>query len=137
FSRSVEKIEKIGEIGPIDIVTFEAVTFRAIHQIVTGKLAVVRRGIRVMIVRGHNDKRHLLHRGDVQSFMGRPRLHAAFTNASQPDKILFAFEALGHERSDRDRDHRAKMTDHCELAVARTATMNVAVASAHWALSRT
>src|SRR4029077_8981707 len=44
---------------------------------------------------------------------------------------------LGHECPDRDRDHRAKMTDHRELAVARTAPMNVAVASTHWALPRT
>ena len=42
---ALTKAADLGEISAIDAVTFVAVTFRAIHEIGTGKRAVVRRGV--------------------------------------------------------------------------------------------
>src|SRR5206468_2192617 len=63
-------------------------------------------------------------------------LHPAFTDAGQADEILFAMKPLCHQRAHSYRNHRAEMTDHRELTVGRFSAMNVAVAPAHWPLSR-
>ena len=68
------------QIGAVDSRAFVTVTLRAIDQIRAGKLAVVRRGIGVMIVGRDHDQRHLLDRGDVHPFMRRAGLHAAFAD---------------------------------------------------------
>src|SRR6266852_2057071 len=89
-----------------------------------------------MIIRCDDDQRHLLNSGNVHSFVERARLHSAFADATQADESLFASESFRHQRAHRHRNHRAKMTDHGELIIARSATMNIAIASAHWALAR-
>src|SRR5712692_4569578 len=89
-----------------------------------------------MIVGCDNDERNLFDRRDVHSLVKRTRLHAAFTDATQTDEILFAFETLGHQRAHRHRNHRAEMTDHGELALERKAAVNIAIAPAHRALPR-
>ena len=137
FHRATDDVETSrAKIRSIDLVTFESVTLRAIHQIGAGKFAVVRRRVRVMIVRRDHDERHLLDRGDVHSLVRRAGLHAAFADRRQADKILFAFESFRHKRAHRHRNHRAEMTDHGELTFERFAAMNVAVASAHRTLPR-
>src|SRR6266567_2548038 len=90
-----------------------------------------------MIVGCDDDERNLLDRREVHPLVKRTRLHAAFTDATQTDEILFAFETLRHQRTDRDRNHRAEMTDHGELALARKAPVNIAIAPAHRPLPRT
>src|SRR5438477_11794012 len=89
-----------------------------------------------MIVRCNDDERHLFDSGEVHAFMKRAGLHPAFADATQADKVFFAAESLRHQSTDRDRDHCAEVTNHGELIVPWSAAMNVAVASAHWALSR-
>src|SRR6266705_3112293 len=89
-----------------------------------------------MIVRCNDDERHLFDRSEVHAFMKRAGLHPAFADATQADKVFFAVESLCHQGTDRDRGHRAEVTNHGELIVPWSAAMNVAVASAHWALSR-
>src|SRR5260370_41106759 len=69
--------------------------------------------------------------------MKRAGLHSAFDNAAQTDKVFFTVESLRHQCTYRDRNHRAEVTNHGELIVHWSATMNVAVTPAHWPLSRT
>ena len=54
----------------------------------------------------------------------------------RPTKSFFAFHSFRQQLTDHDRNHRAEVTDHRQLVLARPATMNVAVASAHRALAR-
>src|SRR5256886_918842 len=89
-----------------------------------------------MIVRCNDDERHLFDSSEVHALMKRSGLHPAFADATQADKVFFAVESLRHQCTDRDRDHCAEVTNHGELIVAWSAAMNVAVASAHWPLSR-
>src|SRR6266853_237761 len=89
-----------------------------------------------MIIRCDDDQRHLLNSGNVHSFVKRARLHSAFADATQADESLFASESFRHQRAHRHRNHRAKMTDHGELILLWAAPMNIAIASAHWALAR-
>src|SRR6266480_32861 len=89
-----------------------------------------------MIVCRHDNKRHLLNRGDVHSFMERSSLHSAFTDACETDKILFVSASFRHQRADCHRNHRSKMTDHCQLIVTWPATVNVSIPSAHRSLAR-
>ena len=78
----------------------------------------------------------LLDGGDVHPLVERAGLHPAFANACEPDKILFAAPPFGHERTVRNRNHRAEVTDHRQLIFAWPATMNVSVPSAHRPESR-
>src|SRR2546430_14467730 len=89
-----------------------------------------------MIVRSNDDKGPLLDAGEVHAFRKRAGLHPAFADATQADEVFFAAESLRHQCTDRDRDHCAEVTNHGELIVPWSAAMNVAVASAHWTLSR-
>ena len=69
LDRAADHVQTRGEIGAIDIAAFEAVALRLRGEIVAGKLALVRRGVGVMIVRRHHHERHLLDRGDVHPFV--------------------------------------------------------------------
>ena len=86
-----------------------------------------------MIVCRDDHQRDFFHCGDVHSFVERPGLHPAFADAGKTDEVFFAFKSLGHQGAHRDRNHRAEVADHCELVLARVTSMNIAVASAHWA----
>src|SRR5260370_12456918 len=97
----------------------------------TGELTVIRRRVSVMIVRRHDNERHLFDCGEVHAFVKRAGLHSAFANAAQTDKVFFTVESLRHQCTYRDRNHRAEVTNHGELIVHWSATMNVAVTSAH------
>ena len=52
FHGAANDVEACAQIRPVDAVAFKSVTFRAIYQVSTRKLTVIRRGIRIMIVRG-------------------------------------------------------------------------------------
>ena len=80
LDRGADDFEALRQVGAVDRAAFVAVAFRTIDQIRTGKLAIVRRGVGVMIVRRDDDQRHLLDRGDVHPFVRRTGLHAAFAN---------------------------------------------------------
>src|SRR5437899_7136670 len=122
--------------GSINSVTLKAVAFRPIHQVVTGELPIIRRGIGVMIICRDNHERHLFDRRDVHSFVKGARLNSALPNGGKAHESFFAFESFRHERANRDRHHSAEVTDHGELAFGRPTTVNVAVAPAHRPLSR-
>src|SRR6266516_4253454 len=134
--RATDYIQTICKIGSIDRVTFESVTRRAINQIMTSYLAVVWRGISIMIVRRDDNERHLFDSGYVHSFVERAGLHTAFADARQADKVFLTAESFRHQRAHRHRNHRAEVTDHSELIVARPAPVNIAVSSTHGALPR-
>ena len=55
----------------------------------------------------------------------------------RPTKSFLALHPLRQQFADDDRNHRAEMADHRELACLRTAAVNISVASAHRALPRT
>ena len=69
-----------GQIGAVDRAAFVTVAFRAIDEIRAGELAIVRRGVSVMIVRRDDDQRHMLDRGDIHPFVRRASLHPAFAD---------------------------------------------------------
>ena len=75
-----DDFEALRQVGAVDRAAFVAVALRAIDQIRTGELAVVRRGVGVMIVCRDDDQRHMLDRGDVHPFVRRAGLHAAFAD---------------------------------------------------------
>ena len=87
-----------------------------------------------MIVRRDDHEGHLFDCGDVHSFMERAGLHATFADAGQADEVFLALRSFRHQCADRDRNHRAEMTDHGELILPWAAAMNIAVTSAHRAL---
>src|SRR6476620_5047030 len=84
-----------------------------------------------MIVCRDDNERHLFDSSDIHSLMERTGLHSAFADARKADEVFLAFKSLGHQCADRDRHHRAEMTNHCEFVLARMAAVNVAVASSH------
>ena len=55
----------------------------------------------------------------------------------QAGRSAFGEPLIDVTRTYRDRNHRAEVTNHGELIVQWSATMNVAVTSAHWPLPRT
>src|ERR1043166_9055590 len=69
FYRRADNVEALCQISAVHFVTFEAVTAGAIDQLVTREFALVRGGIRVMIVGGDDHQRHMLDRRNIQSFM--------------------------------------------------------------------
>src|ERR1043166_980889 len=86
--------QALREVGPVDRAALVTVGLGPIDQVRTGELAVVRRGIRVVIVGGHDDQRDVLDRGDVHAFVRRTGLHAAFANRGKPDKPFSPFIRL-------------------------------------------
>src|SRR5256885_1375305 len=80
LNRGADNFEALRQVGAVDRATFVTIAFSAIDQVRAGKLAVVRRGVGVMIVRRDDDKRHVLDRGDVHPFVSSASLHAAFAN---------------------------------------------------------
>src|SRR4029079_3768376 len=100
FDRTANYIQARGKISSVNTVTFESVSNRARHQIVARKLAVVRRRVRIMIICGDYYERHLLHCGDVHSFVECSGLHSPFADARQADKIFLSSESLGHQCAD-------------------------------------
>src|SRR5436853_4507828 len=89
-----------------------------------------------MIVRRNNDQRNLFDRGDVQTLMGRTSLHPAFTNRGQTDKSAFTLEFFREQDPNGHRNHRAEVADHGQLSFSGPASVDIAVASSHRALSR-
>jgi hypothetical protein len=96
FHRAADDVETGAKIGAVDAITFETVAFGAVDQIRAGEFAVVRRGIGVMVIRGHDHERDLLDRGDIHAFVGGAGLHSAFPDGGETDKILFAFCSFRH-----------------------------------------
>jgi len=76
-----------------------------------------------MIVRRDDNERDLFDSGDVHSFVERPRLHAALADARQADNFFSPRNRFASTRH-RHRNHRAEVTDHRELIIARPAPMN-------------
>ena len=89
-----------------------------------------------MIVRRDDNERHLFDSRDVHALVKRAGLHAAFADARQADKVFLTAESFRHQRAHRHRNHRAEVTNHGQLIVARPAPVNIAVSSTHRALSR-
>src|SRR5205814_9696741 len=84
-----------------------------------------------MIVCRDDHQRHLFDCGDAHSVMERAGLHPAFTNARQTDEIVLSCKSFRHESANRDRNHRAEVTDHGELVLLWPATKNISFAPAH------
>ena len=55
----------------------------------------------------------------------------------RPTKSFSPLHPLGQQLADNDRNHRAEMADHGELALLRATAMDIAVAPAHRSLART
>src|SRR5438445_659317 len=89
-----------------------------------------------MIVRRDDNERHLFDSRDVHALVKRAGLHAAFADARQADKVFLTAESFRHQRAHGHRNHRAEVTNHGQLIVARPAPVNIAVSSTHRALSR-
>src|SRR5881397_3465274 len=89
-----------------------------------------------MIICRDDDQRHLFYCRDIHSFVKRTGLHSAFADARQADKIFLSLKAFRHQRAYSNRNHRAEMANHGKLVVPWSASMDVAVTSAHWTLAR-
>ncbi len=109
----------------------DAVADRLVEQVLAGKLAVVRSGVRVLIVRDDDNERKFLHGGGIEPLMKRACGCAAIADTGRTHHAGLAFEAAGQQTAGDEWDHRAKMADHRVVALTRTATVNIPIAPAH------
>ena len=109
----------------------DAVADGLVRQIFAGKLAVGGRGIGVLIVGDDEDERQFFNGGLVQSFVKRAGGSRAVAEAGRADGAGNFFETTRKQHAVHDGNHRAEMADHRQIAFARPAAMDIAVAPAH------
>jgi len=78
-----------------------------------------------MIVRRDDNERDLFDSGDVHSFVERPVCMPPSPMHDKPTKFFSPRNRFAHQRAHRHRNHRAEVTDHRELIIARPAPMNI------------
>ena len=136
FHCATDYLETRTEVRPIKTVTFKAIPDGAVDEIVARELAIIRRGISIMIICRDDHQRHLFYCRDIHSLVKRTGLHSAFADARQADEVFLSLKAFRHQRAHSHRNHRAEMANHGELVVLRATSMDVAVTSAHGTLAR-
>ena len=136
FDSAADRAQAIFEVGAVHNVALDAVTDGAIDEGCARELPGFGRGVGVLIVGDDQDQRKFFYSGLIDSLVTGAGAGAAFANRRGPDRAIFSFKAMSHERAVNDGNHCAEMADHWEIAVARFAAVDVAVAGAHGAERR-
>src|SRR5439155_22565547 len=119
------------QVRPIDLRSFNTVSWSFVSESVTGELARGRGRIRVLVIGDNEDQGKLFDCGLIESFVKRAGGSCAIADASRAHETSEAFHSLREQCAVDDGDHRSQMADHGQVAFAGPATMDVTVAPAH------
>ena len=131
-----DHFQAIGQIGRLHTMASHPITYRLVEQILACELAIVRRGIRILVICHNDHQGKLLDRGHIDPFVKRPGRGAAVAETRRTDNTCLPAKSARHQGTRDHRNHCAKMADHRVITFARPPPMDVPVAAAHRAKLR-
>jgi len=105
----------------------DTVALRLLRQVLHCELLLGRGRIRPAVVFRDHDQRDLLHRGEVEALVERPRRGRAVAHIDQPHPRLAA-QLEGQRDPGHHRDHVAEMGNLAEVALFKVVEMHVQLA---------
>ena len=124
------------QVGAFRGVSADPVPGGLVQERAAGKLPIGRSGIGVVVIGHDQHQRQFLDGGLVDGFVKGAGGRGAVANAGRADRAGDSLEAMGHQGTVHDGNHRAQMADHHEQPFLGPAPVDVAVARAHRAQGR-
>ena len=110
--RVADDIETRGQIIANHGMRLDAVAHGFIREVGTDKLAVIRRGISVLVVGNDQNERKFFHGRLIKRFVKRASGGRTFANTRHADESSDTFHAPRKQNPVDDGNHRTKVADH-------------------------